>query len=201
MFRKLPLLCLVVCSGLFFSCHKSNDAGGNSGQLAGNYKFAYINVAVQSVSQTSAAGQTEKSVSNTNYKTTQNTGTITFTKDSIIAKGVGYTANWVSTGAVYENGVFIDSISLPFSFTYPPSNSSTKFDVIGKDSIYFHGGYFMTGLGGGTTIAPPSGGRFSFKGDTLLIISKVNQTSTQSISGMTVTQTASGVATLAMLKQ
>lgn len=201
MLRKLPLSCLIVCTGFFFSCHKSNDGGGNSGQLAGNYKLLYMSLNAQSVSQASVGGITQKTISNTNYKTTQNTGAITFTKDSIIAKGVGYTASWTSTGAAYQNGVFIDSINVPFSITYPPSNSSTKFDVIGKDSIYFHGGYLMTGLGGGSTIAPPSGGRFSFKGDTLFLISKVNQTSTQSISGATVTQTASGVATLAMLKQ
>jgi hypothetical protein len=200
--RKLTLLCLIGCSFLVFSCHKSNDAGGSSAQLVGNYKLLYLSLQSQSVNQVSGGGQTQKTVTNTSYTTVQNTGTISFTKDSIASKGVGYTANWTSIGYVYQNGSLIDSVSIPFSITIPPTNSATKYDVIGSDSLYFHGGYLTAGIGGGSTIAPPSGGRYSFKGDTLFLISKVSQTTPpQTSGGITVTASASGVATIAMLKQ
>ena len=202
MLKKLPLLSLTVLCLILSSCHKNNDAPGNSGQLTGNYKFLYISLQAQSTGQQSGGGQTLKTITNTNYKTVGNSGTVTFTKDSIFSKGVGYTANTISSSYVYENGTLTDSLSFPLVETYPPSNSSTKFDVIGQDSIVFHGGYLFTGLGGNTTVAPPSGGRFSFKGDTLFLTSKVSQTlPPQTSGGVTVTQSASGLIIIAMSRQ
>lgn len=201
MVQRLTFLSLVLTSLMIASCHKSNT-GGNSTQLVGNYTLLYLTLQAQSISEESGGGQTQKTVTYTNYKTTQNSGTVSFSTDSIFSKGVGYTINTTTNSYVYQNGVLSDSISLPFSLTYPPSNSTTKYDVIGQDSILFHGGYLMTGLGGSTTVAPPSGGRFSFKGDTLFLISKVQQTNpSQNSGGVTVSSSASGIATIALLKQ
>ncbi|HEY4286498.1 MAG TPA: hypothetical protein VGN00_05315 [Puia sp.] len=200
--KELPLLSLIATSLILGSCHKNNDAPGNSGQLAGNYKFLFVSLQAQSTQQESGGGQTEKTITYTNYKTINNSGTVTFTQDSIFSKGVGYTANTTLKAIVYENGTLTDSLTLPFSQTYPPSNSSTKFDVYGQDSVAFHGGYLTTGLSGGTAIAPPSGGRFSFKGDTLFITSTFTQTlPNQTSGGVTVSQAASGVAVIGMLRQ
>ena len=202
MLKKLPLLSLLALSLILNSCHKNNDAAGNSGQLAGNYKFVYISLQAQSTGQQTGSGQTLKTITYTSYKTTNNSGTVTFTKDSIFSKGVGYSANTISKSDVYENGTLTDSFSFPLVQTYPPSNSSTKFDVIGQDSIVFHGGYLALGLGGNTTVAPSSGGRFAFKGDSLILTSKISQTlPPQTSSGVTVTQSASGIAIIAMLRQ
>jgi hypothetical protein len=201
MLKKLPLLSLTVLSLVLNSCHKNNDASGNAGQLTGNYKFLYISLQAQSIGQQSGGGQTLKTITNTNYKTINNSGAVTFTQDSIFSKGVGYSTNSISSSYVYENGTLTDSLSVPLVQTYPASNSSTKFNVIGQDSIVFKGGYLTTGLGGSTTVAPPSGGRFSFKGDTLFITSKVSQTASQTSGGVTVSQSASGIAVIAMLRQ
>jgi len=202
MLKKLPLLSLTVLCLILSSCHKNNDAPGNSGQLTGNYKFLYISLQAQSTGQQSGGGQTLKTITNTNYKTIDNSGTVAFTRDSIFSKGVGYTASSTSRSYVYENGALTDSISLPLVETYPPSNSATKFDVIGQDSIVFHGGYLFTGLSGNTAVAPPSGGRFSFKGDTLFITSKFSQTPPpQTSGGVTISQSASGIAVIALSRQ
>jgi hypothetical protein len=201
MLKKLPPLSLIALSLILNSCHKNNHAPGNSGQLTGNYNFLYISLQSQSTGQQSSGGQTLKTITYTNYKTINNSGTVTFTQDSIFSKGVGYSTNAISNSYVYENGTLTDSLSIPLVQTYPPSNSSTKFNVIGQDSIVFKGGYLATGLGGSTTVAPPSGGRFSFKGDTLFITSKVSQTASQTSGGVTVSQSASGVAVIAMRKQ
>ena len=201
MLKKLPLLTLISLLLILNSCHKNNDAAGNSGQLTGNYKFLYISLQAQSTGQQSGSGQTVKTITYTNYKTINNSGTITFTKDSIFSKGVGYSANTISNSYVYQNGALTDSFSFPLVQTYPPSNSSTKFDVIGQDSIVFHGGYLFTALGGNTSVAPPSSGRFSFKGDSLFLTSHVSQTASQTSGGITVSQSASGIAVIAMLRQ
>ncbi|GGB25273.1 hypothetical protein [Puia dinghuensis] len=200
MLKTLSFSSLLVLALVIVSCHKSN-VGGNSAQLVGNYQFLYLSAQVQSISQASGGGQTQKAVTYSNYKTTQNTGTVTLTADSLASKGVGYTAAFTSLTYEYVNGVLTDSISFPFSLTYPPSSTSTKYDVIGQDSIYFHGGYLVSGFGGGSTLAPPSGGHFSFKGDTLFITSHVNQTTPpQNSGGISVTGSESGVATIALLK-
>jgi len=201
MLKKLPLLSLIALSLIFSSCHKNNDASGNSGQLTGNYNFLYISLQSQSTGQQSGSGQTLKTITYTNYKTINNSGTVTFTQDSIFSKGVGYSANAISNSYVYENGTLTDSLSFPLVQTYPPSNSSTKFNVIGQDSIAFKGGYLAMGLSGSTTIAPPSGGRFSFKGDTLFLTSKFSQTASQNAGGVSVSQSASGIAVIALRKQ
>lgn len=199
---KFTLLCLIALSLVIASCHKNNSVAGNSAQLVGNYKFLYLSAQTQSISQVSGGGQTIRTVTYSNYKTVQNTGTVTFTQDSIASKAVGYAANTTSASYIYQNGVLTDSIAMPFSVSVPPSNSATKFDVIGQDSIFFHGGYLAMGLGGSSAIAPPSGGRFSFKGDTLFITSKVQQTTPpQTSGGATSTATASGVGIFALLKQ
>lgn len=199
---KFTLLSLIVLSLAIASCHKNNSVAGNSAQLVGNYKFLYLSAQTQSISQVTGSGQNVKTVTYSNYKTVQNTGTVTFTKDSIASKGVGYVANTTSATYIYQSGVLTDSIFMPFSVSIPPSNSATKYDVIGQDSIFFHGGYLAMGLGGSSTVAPPSGGRFSFKGDTLFITSKVQQTTPpQTSGGITSTATASGIGTFALLKQ
>jgi hypothetical protein len=202
MLKKLPLLSVIALTLILNSCHKNNDAPGNSGQLTGNYKFLYSSLQAQSTAQESGGGETLKTITYTNYKTINNSGTVTFTQDSIFSKGVGYSTDVVSMSYVYENGTLTDSISLPLVETYPPSNSTTKFDVIGQDSIVFHGGYLTMGVGGGTTVAPPSGGRFSFKGDTLLLTSKISQTQPpQTSGGVTISQSESGISIIAMLRQ
>lgn len=201
MTRRLYFLCSFVLLLLIVSCHKSNSGGGNSSQLPGNYKFLYVIAQVQSISQLSGGGMNEKDVSNTNYTTTQNAGTVVMTKDSISLKGVAYTATTNVKSYTYESGVLTDSISFPFTETVPPLNTSTKYDIIGSDSIYFHGGYLVS-LGGASNIAQPSGGRFSFKGDTLFIISKMQQNQpSQSSGGLTVSSSASAVETVVLLKQ
>jgi len=202
MLRKLTLFSLIVSALVIVSCHKHNDVGGSSAQLVGNYKFVYITLQAQSTTQQTASGQTQKAVTYTNYKSVQNTGSVIFTKDSLMSKGVGYSVNTISTSYLYENGALTDSFPIPLTLTYPASNSATKYDVIGQDSILFHGGYFMSGLSGGTAIAPPSAGRFSFKGDSLFLISKFQQTNPpQTSGGITTSSSATGVATVVMVKQ
>lgn len=198
---KKFLLSFPALSLLLFSCKKTNVAG-NSGQLIGNYKFLYVTLQAQSTTLESAGGQTQKTVTYSNYTTVQNSGTVNFTADSISSNGVGYTADFTAMGYVYLNNVLTDSVPFPFSETYPPSNTATKYDVIGQDSIFFHGGYPIAGLGGGSAIAPPNGGRFSFKSDTLFMVSHFLQnTPPQNSGGITISSSATGVATVVMLKQ
>jgi len=162
MTRKLLLVLIVGSVVVILSCHKSNSGGGG-GQLPGTYKFLYVTAQVQSTTQVSGGGLNEKQVSYTNFTTTQNTGTVAITKDSIALQGVGYTENTNVKTYTYEGGVLTDSASLPFTEPVPPMDEGSKYSVIGTDSIYFKGGGLVS-IGGTTQVAQPSGGRFSFKG-------------------------------------
>jgi hypothetical protein len=200
--KKIFLLSLAALPLIFNSCHKNNDSPGGSGRLSGDYKFLYLSLQAQSTAQEIGGGETLKTITYTNYKTVNNSGTVTFTKDSVFSKGVGYSVDAVSNSYVYENGTLTDSFPLPLAQTLPGYSSSTKINVIGQDSIAFQGGYLGLGLGGTTPLASPGGGRFSFKGDTLFITYKVSQTQpSQTAGGVTVSQSASGIAISAMLRQ
>jgi hypothetical protein len=200
MLKPLAFLSLILLFSLV-SCHKNNTGPGDSSQLVGNYKFLYLSASTQETNTESAAGQNIRTVTFTNYKTTSNTGTVAFTKDSLSSKNVGYTANTNANVYIYTNNSLTDSLQMPFSETVPPTSSTAKYDVIGKDSIYFHGGSIF-GLSAGATATVPSGGRFSFKGDTLLITMKISQNlPPQNQGGVTITGTVAIQGVIAMQKQ
>jgi hypothetical protein len=197
---KLLLVLFIASVVVILSCHKSNSGGGG-GQLPGTYKFLYVTAQTQSTTQISGGGLNEKQVSYTNFTTTQNTGTVVITKDSIALKGVGYTENTTVKTYTYESGVLTDSASLPYTVPVPAMDEGSKYSVIGTDSIYFKGGGLVS-IGSTTQIAQPSGGRFSFKGDSLFIISKLNQTtSVPSGGGISGSVSTSAVETVVLLKQ
>jgi hypothetical protein len=196
--RCTPLLALSLLLG---ACHKSNSGSGNSSQLAGHYLFLSGSGQVQTITLETGGGQTLKTVDSTTFKSANCTGTLIFAGDSATTKGLGYTATGSSTAYFYANNLLINSVSTPISETVPPTNSTTKYTVIGKDSIVFQGGNLEL-VGNSTLVAQPSGGRFSFKGDTLLIVEKGQQTfPPQSSGGVTTSSSASVVGTFVFLKQ
>jgi len=200
--RKTLTYVVIVATLFALSCSKKNDATpGDSSSLVGKYEFLYMRAATQSTVSESAAGQSLKTITYTNYTTTDNTGTVTFTKDSAATSDLGYTASTNALGYIYENNVLTDSIEMPFDEVIPPTSTITKYDVFGKDSIYFHSS-LMSGLSTGTTATYPSGGRFSFKGDTLFITMKLSQKlPNQNQGGVTVSTSVAINATMAMKKQ
>jgi hypothetical protein len=146
---------------------------------------------------------TDKSVTISQYTTTNNSGLVTFSADSMFGKGVGYSINTVAEGYVYENGAFIDSVDVPFSFTYPPTNSTAKYQLIGKDSIYFPGGGgFASASGsGGIQQTAGGGGHIVISGNKMTLSVVVSQSTTQSAGGITVTNLAQGTETVILTKQ
>jgi hypothetical protein len=200
MLRRFAPLSLIISVIFIYSCHKSNNGAGNSGQLTGNYKFLYISAVTQSTEVYIEGTQTQKIVVKSSYTTIDNTGTVKITADSITTMGIGYSTSFRATEYVYFNDQLYDTSSFPSTASVPSSSATTKYDVIGQDSIYFEGGYPVPDATGNPGIAPPSGGRFSFNGDTLFIVSSFQDTISTAGSSA-VSASASGVATTALLKQ
>ncbi|MBS1660173.1 MAG: hypothetical protein JST68_03885 [Bacteroidetes bacterium] len=206
MLRKVTLFAALGFFLLMAACSKNTskpDSNGSS-SLVGNYTFAYMTTNVNVTESGSYLGQAIKVVGTTGYTTTQNMGTVTFTKDSLIGNGIGYSYDAPTTVIYYANNIPIDTTVDQASETVPPTSSRSTYQIIGADSIYFPGG--ALGLDGATAgapvpVAPPTGGHFVVKGDSLFITAKINQSFPDSYNGIPVTATANVTATIAMKKQ
>jgi hypothetical protein len=99
--------------------------------------------------------------------------------------------------------VLLDSIGAPFTFTYPPTNSTAKYQLIGKDSLYFPGGGGLVSPpgSGGTSQTVASGGHFVISGNTMTITVGASQSTTQSAGGITATSQVQAVETVTLTKQ
>lgn len=203
--RKYTFLVAAGCLLLVVACRKNtSNAGGQTGQLVGNYNFLYLTTTINANESVSFAGQTASVVLLGGYKTKQNTGTVVFTTDSAIGKGIGYLAD--TTAMVIKNlpGAGPDTTYQPLTDTVPPTSSSSQYTIIGTDSIYFPGGVIGAGsalAGSPIPVAPPTGGHFSFVGDTLIITTKINTTYPDNSLGVPATVVANVNATIKLLKQ
>jgi hypothetical protein len=190
---------------IFIACKKDNGSGGGGATptaLAGNWTFSSLTAKTQSTVTATSGGLTDKDLTVSQYTTTNNSGLITFSADSMYGKGIGYSINTVAKGYEYENGVLLDSVDAPFSFTYPSSNSASKYQLIGKDSIYFPGGGLVNPPGSSGSIPTvASGGHIVFNGNTISITVSINQNTTQSAGGITAVSQDQGVETVTLTRQ
>ena len=184
------------------SCHKNNSSSGGSTKLVGNYTFLYGTADITLVESVTLLGQTASLTNITSYKTLDNVGTVQFTADSMKSVGVGYSVDTITMVIDKEPGQAPDTAFAPFAKTIDPVSYTSHYQVIGTDSIYSEGGFLASGsLTAGTNIAPPSGGHFSFSGDTLIITSKVNMTYPDHVGGTATTANLSGNAVFKLLKK
>jgi hypothetical protein len=171
--RSLPaLLTILLFSVFLFSCKKSNSStsGGGGGSVQGNWKFLYLTAQTQGTATVSGVTDITKST----YTTTDNSGTFSFTADSVVVTNLTYTANFSAEAYTYLGSTLLDSLSEPLSETIPATNESTAYKQIGNDSLYFPSGGFSAGGSMGTTIA--SGARYVISNDTLKINQQLNIT-------------------------
>ena len=202
--RKISLLAGTGLVLLIAACSKNKSIpnGGATSPLTGNYTFLYTKGNINQTEQATVLGQSFSAVTNGSFRSISNTGTIQFTADSLIAVGLGYEIDTTFTTVTSQNGAVISTSNPAFTQSFPAANSTSDYKVIGTDSVYFPGGALGTGsLTGGTQVAPPTGGHFVFKGDTLLITSKINQTYPDNFEGVPTTATAVADVTIVLLKQ
>jgi hypothetical protein len=199
--KTFTLFRFVILTMIVVSCNKSKSVEQPQNALAGNWTFVSMKVQTKSTVQETIAGSVESAVTTTNYTTIKNAGTITFSTDSLFAVGLTYTVADSVRAYEYENGQFQDSLILPYNLTLPPMNSSSKYQLIGTDSLYFPGGGgFSPSLPGGqATVA--SGGRIAFNGNSMTLTTKINQTTTQNMGGVSATSVVQATAVITLQKQ
>lgn len=182
------------------SCKKSNSGGG-SGSLSGTWNLINIEAHTRSAVDEVYGADDYLDVTYSDYTTTNNAGTIAFTGSSANTSNLTYEAVFTAVDSSYMDGQFVDIISLPYDVSIPPTSSTTKYQQIGSDSLYFPaGGAFSMGGTSGTQTTP-EGSRFTIHGDTLAITTRIHQVVNQSISGISATQTNDAVEIAYLKKQ
>lgn len=200
MLNRSSFLAVTICLLLSFACKKSNHSGNNSGTnpLTGSWTFTGETTNANITSSASFGPITVKVVNLIDFRTLDNTGSLTFTSDSLDAAGVGYTIDTTYTTYTYT-GSSIDTTISSMMTTVPSTDTSVSYQLIGQDSIYFpNGSPFALNV---DSIQPPvkiNGAHFTISGSTLTISSALNQSGNETVNGITVptTGTVSSVITL-----
>jgi hypothetical protein len=195
--KKIPLLPLLLLAA--GSCKKSNSSTGNT--LSGSWNLIDIVAHTRSAVDQVYGGDDYEDVTISDYTTTNNAGTITFAGGVANTSGITYEASFTALDSTYMDGQSLGTVTLPYDITIPPTSGSSKYQLIGSDSLYFPaGGVFSMGTGGGTQTTP-EGSRFTIHGDTLAIVTSINQTTNQNIGGIPATQTDDALETAYFKKQ
>jgi hypothetical protein len=196
--KKLPLLPLLLLLAAV-SCKKSNNSTGNT--LTGTWNLIDIVAHTSSAVDQVFGGDTYEDVTISDYTTTNNGGTIAFTGSVANTSGITYEANFIALDSSYLDGQFVGTSSLPYDVTIPATSGSSKYQLIGSDSLYFPaGGVFTMGTSSGTQTTP-EGSRFTIHGDTLVITTSIHQVINQNIGGIPASQTDDALETAYFKKQ
>lgn len=200
--RTTKALLLAALSSFFIiSCQKevdysSGNGNGNNSNIIGNYDFVGMTATTNSTVEATGAGLNEKSITTSYYITKNNIGTVTITADKFTSTGVGYDIDTTMHFKMYSDNILVLEDDLPFQATIPPTSGVSTYRKIGSDSLYFDGGMVTSGpvggTGGGSTASMPSGCKYSWSGDTLIMKTSIKVEQTQTVMGITMKTTNSG---------
>ncbi len=177
------------------SCSKDNNSTGSTA-LNGSWSFNGFHAKTLSSAQDTEAGIVFKTVTTSDYTTTNNAGTVNFAGTTMTGTGVAYSADMGIFVTDYEDGAIVDTFSTDLPITIPSTNSTTTFEVIGSDSIHFTSASLLGSAGNGSPAS--NGAKFTVAGDLLTLTSNVIVDRIIDTLGTVITQheTASVVTTL-----
>ena len=198
--------CLIAALIFFTACQKGiepfEDGGSpqTGNDLIGTWNFTSLTGNTQSIAEYTDSGIDYKTITISNYTTTNNTGTITFSDSTFNMINTSYSISSMLFGYNYQNNILIDSVQMPFTYALDSTNSSGSYKLIGTDSIYFPQGSLIS-VAGSATQGQPTGGRISIVGNSLTITESINEDSTKDVGGVPYHTTDSGTFDLHFQKQ
>ncbi len=191
------LLAVVLILSVLSACQKEvslqnqgNNAGGGGGNtsIEGNYDYKGTTASTKSTVVTGIGTAQEKAITTSTYTSLNNTGTVQITSTKFISGNIAYSINSLAFAEFYLGGVLVDTISTPFVFDLPATSGASDYRRIGTDSLYFDNGFASSGptggTGGGTAGSIPSGAKFRWSGDTLILNMNFSMSTTQDIGGI-----------------
>ena len=190
---KYSLFLALLSAFILTSCQKEismeqftgSGGGGSNANLIGNWKFINLDAKTKSTVEVNDGVDVLKTISLTDYITTDNGGSLKIDASKITSTDLTYTINTTVKGSVYENGTLINTLDFPFTFTLPPSSSTTTYTVVGADSLLFAASFIT--IGGNTVPSKPSGAKFKIVGDILTLTTAAVDMTTQTVFGFTQT--------------
>lgn len=117
-------------------------------------------------------GTIEKTVTTSDYTSTNNKGTVSISGGVMTSKGVSYSVSTTSSYIYYVNNVQQNAGTQDISFTVPPFNSASNFKLVGADSIVFTGG--ASTIGGAASGS--TGAKYTISGNILTMAVKIDTT-------------------------
>ena len=206
------ILLLVFAAICIVSCQKEitddtnigdNTGGGynndTSNVLIGTWTFDSLSSQQHNTSDVNIDGDDYLTVSDYNYTSLGNFGTLTINDSLFKLTGITYSISTSTTLYSYENGVFKDSLPYLYPFYLPPTNSTSKYQLVGTDSVYFPEG----GFSADTSYTQPFGMTFKINGNALVFTQPVNLDTTfvNSNDSLTYHETSKGTSHLYFHKQ
>ena len=167
------------------SCKKDSDNTPAGGNLIGNYKFISLTAATTSTQIVDDGSTVDKTVTRSNYTTTNNTGTLVVDATKMISADLSYSVSTTATADFYEDGVLIDTQDVPFQADIPSSGATSEYKVISSDSLYFPSGSAISG--GVVASSDPGGCKYRFEADKLILTVNGEKTTQQSQAGVSIT--------------
>ena len=158
-------------------------AGSTTPNLNGNWKFLGMHSKTESIVELTDGVDLLKTITLSEYNSTNNTGTLDIDATKMTSTNFGYQVDTVASGFIYENNVLIDTVSAPFSFILPPSNSVSPYTKVSADSIYFTGGQFVN-MTGTAPLNKPTGVKLKFQGNKLFMTINLTVTDVQTVLGI-----------------
>jgi hypothetical protein len=202
MVNRILFLAIAFCLLFSVACKKSNHSGNSgSNPLVGSWTFEG-ETSNANITSTISIGPITGQVTNLiDFRTTNNTGSLTFLSDSLDAVGVGYSIDTTYT-TIESAGGISDTSKSPLTATVQPTNTSVSYQLIGQDSIYFpNGSPFSLNV---DSVQPPiqiNGAHFTISGSTLTITSTISQSGNETINGITAPTTGSIKSVITLSKQ
>ena len=186
MVKNITVLSAVLMILTMVACKKSNSGSSSSTNPLAGGTWNFVDLSSNAnLTATESGLISGKIVDLTDFTTIDNSGTISFTADSMSGSGIGYTIDTTYTTYTYA-GTTSDTVTTPYTTTISPTSSSTSYQLIGSDSIYFGSGTpFSVSLYAGDTVKI-EGAHFSISGNTLTLTSTIDQAGNVTYEGLTV---------------
>jgi hypothetical protein len=184
MVNKIAVLSAVFAICMAGACKKSNSSSSPANPLTGT-TWNFVDL-TSNASLTATETGVAQLVDMTDFTTIDNSGTITFTADSMAGNGIGYTIDTSYTTITTIGTAPADTVTTALTTTVSPTSSTTSYQLIGTDSIYFGSGTpFAVSVYPGDTIKI-EGVHFTISGNTLTLTSSIDQAGTVSYGILTV---------------
>ena len=186
MVSKITVLSAVLLNWTWGACKKSNSGSSTTANPLAGGTWNFVDLSSNAnLTATESGLISGKIVDITDFTTIDNSGSITFTADSMSGSGIGYTIDTTYTTYTTVAGT-TDTVTTPYTTTIAPTSSSTSYQLIGTDSIYFGAGTpFSVSLYAGDTVKI-EGAHFSISGNTLTLTSTIDQAGNVTYEGLTV---------------